>query len=201
MKASVKIVIAAIFFAGPAINSSAQKVKTEEKTKTQKTQTKTVAAILEKNTLTSDFYSYLKRDKLTEDLNSDTKIYTIFAPANSVFTPATPAGQATGMNTIKPEVPANWADSYIVEGSWDVNAIMEQIKANNWKAQLTARNGNTLWATIENGAVKLTDDKGNSARIIKYNYMASNGVVHIIEGQLPMSAQPATAAPAAASGK
>lgn len=201
MKASVKIVIAAIFFSGLALNGSAQKVNTEEKTKIQKTQTKTVAAILEKNTLTSDFYSYLKRDKLTEDLNSDTKIYTIFAPANSVFTPAIPADQATGMNTVKPEIPANWADNYIVEGSWDVNAIMEQIKANNWKAQLTARNGNTLWATIENGAVKLTDDKGNSARIIRYNYMASNGVVHIIEGQLPMSVQPATAAPAAASGK
>lgn len=201
MKASVKIVIAAIFFAGLALNGFAQKAKTEEKTKAQKTQPKTVVSILEKNSMTSDFYSCLKRDKLTEELNSDTKIYTIFAPANSVFTPATPTDPATGMNTVKPEVPANWAENFIVEGSLDVNALMEQIKANNWKAQITTRNGNTLWATIENGAVKLTDDKGNSARIIKYNYMASNGVVHIIEGQLPLSAQPATAAPAATSGK
>lgn len=201
MKASVKIVIAAIFFAGTTLTGFAQNAKTQGKNNTQKAQPKTVASILEKNPQTSDFYNCLKRDKLTQELNSDNKIYTIFAPANSVFAPATPTDQATGANTVKPDVPANWAENFIVEGSLDVNALMEQIKANNWKAQITAKNGNTFWATIENGAVKLTDDKGNSAKIIKYNYMASNGVVHIIEGQLPMSAQPATAAPAAVSGK
>jgi len=198
MKVSVKILITAIFFSTLALNGLAQKTnKAEQKTKAQP---KTVVSIIEKNPQTTSFYNYLKRDNLTQELNSD-KIYTIFAPANSVFNP--PATQDSGMTTsvMKPEVPANWANGFIVEGAWDVNAIVEKIKANNWKAEIVTRSGSTLWATLENGAVKLTDDKGNSARIVKYNYMASNGVVHIIEGQLPMDSPMAPVTPAATSGK
>jgi uncharacterized surface protein with fasciclin (FAS1) repeats len=175
MNVSVKL-MAIILLGGIATNGFAQ---------TKKQPVKSVVSILEKTPETSVFLGHLKKNNLTGVLNTET-VFTIFAPVNSVFEKGTQQPDS-GININQvASLPANWCEGFITEGIFDLNAIIEQIRANNWKTQITTKNGAVLWATLDKGAVKLSDEKGNAARIVKYNLPAANGIVHIIEGNLPV---------------
>jgi uncharacterized surface protein with fasciclin (FAS1) repeats len=175
MNVSAKL-MAMILLTGITANGFAQ---------AKKQPVKSVVSILEKTPETSVFLGHLKKNNLTGVLNTET-VFTIFAPANSVFERGTPLPDSSmNINQATP-LPTNWCEGFITAGMLDLNAIIEQIRINNWKTQIITKNGNVLWATVENGAVKLSDDKGNAARIVKYNLPAANGVVHIIEGNLPV---------------
>ena len=110
--------------------------------------------------------------------------FTVFAPTNDAFGKL-PAG--TVETLLKPENKAALTGIltyHVVAGKLDAKAVGAAIKAGGGKAELTTVAGGKLTASIENGKVKITDAKGNSAYVTAADLNASNGVIHVIDSVL-----------------
>lgn len=108
--------------------------------------------------------------------------FTVFAPTNAAFAKL-PAG--TVETLLKPENKATLSGIltyHVVSGNLDANAVISAIKAGNGKAVLTTVQGGTLTGTLDNGKVKLTDEKGNSVLVTATDLKGTNGVIHVIDG-------------------
>ncbi len=132
----------------------------------------------------SDVHSTLvaavKAGDLVETLKSKGP-FTVFAPVNDAFAKL-PAGTVDFL--LKPENKSTLVKIltyHVVAGNLDANAVVAAIKAGNGKAVLTTVSGNKLTATIDNGKVKLTDEKGGVAFITVTDLKGSNGVIHVID--------------------
>lgn len=110
--------------------------------------------------------------------------FTVFAPTNDAFAKL-PAG--TVETLLKPEnkgMLTGILTYHVVAGKVDAKAVAAAIKAGGGKAELTTVAGGKLTASVENGKVKITDAKGNSAYVTAADLNASNGVIHVIDGVL-----------------
>lgn len=107
--------------------------------------------------------------------------FTVFAPTNAAFAKL-PAG--TLETLLKPENKATLAKIltyHVIAGTFDAAAVVKAIKANNGSLSLTTVSGNKLVASIKQGKVTLTDEKGNSATVVTADLTATNGVIHVID--------------------
>jgi uncharacterized surface protein with fasciclin (FAS1) repeats len=107
--------------------------------------------------------------------------FTVFAPVNDAFAKL-PAGTVESL--LKPENKATLAKIltyHVVAGNLDAAAVVAAIKAGNGTAVLTTVSGNKLTATLENGKVKLIDEKGGVSYVVKTDLKGSNGVIHVID--------------------
>lgn len=107
--------------------------------------------------------------------------FTVFAPVNDAFGKL-PAG--TVDNLLKPENKATLAKIltyHVVAGNLDATAVLAAIKKGNGSVTLTTVSGGKLTASLDNGKVKLTDEKGGSAYVITTDLKGSNGVIHVID--------------------
>ena len=107
--------------------------------------------------------------------------FTVFAPTNDAFGKL-PAG--TVETLLKPEnkgMLTGILTYHVVAGKLDAKAVAAAIKAGGGKAELTTVAGGKLTASVENGKVKITDAKGNSAYVTAADLNASNGVIHVID--------------------
>lgn len=107
--------------------------------------------------------------------------FTIFAPVNDAFGKL-PAGTVDFL--LKPENKATLVKIltyHVVAGTLDANAVVAAIKAGKGNAVLTTVSGNMLTATIEDGKVKLTDEKGGVAFVTVTDLKGSNGIIHVID--------------------
>jgi uncharacterized surface protein with fasciclin (FAS1) repeats len=89
--------------------------------------------------------------------------FTVFAPTNDAFAKL-PAGTVESL--VKPESKATLTKIltyHVVAGNLDAAAVLAAIKKGNGTATLTTVSGGILKASLENGKVKLTDEKGGSA--------------------------------------
>lgn len=110
--------------------------------------------------------------------------FTVFAPTNDAFGKL-PAG--TVETLLKPEnkgMLTGILTYHVVAGKLDAKAVGAAIKAGGGKAELTTVAGGKLIASVENGKVKITDAKGNSAYVTAADLNASNGVIHVIDSVL-----------------
>ncbi|MGB4773228.1 MAG: fasciclin domain-containing protein [Chitinophagaceae bacterium] len=110
--------------------------------------------------------------------------FTVFAPTNDAFGKL-PAG--TVETLLKPEnkgMLTGILTYHVVAGKLDAKAVGAAIKAGGGKAELTTVAGGKLTASVENGKVKITDAKGNSAYVTAADLNASNGVIHVIDSVL-----------------
>lgn len=110
--------------------------------------------------------------------------FTVFAPTNAAFAKL-PAG--TVDNLLKPENKAALTGIltyHVVAGNLDAAAVIAAIKKGNGKVEIPTVAGGKLTATIENGKVILTDEKGRKATVVATDLKASNGVIHVIDGVL-----------------
>ena len=108
--------------------------------------------------------------------------FTVFAPVNEAFAKL-PAGTVEAL--LKPENKATLTKIltyHVVAGNLDAKAVIAAIEKGKGKAVLTTVSGGTLTASIDNGKVKLTDEKGSSAYVTATDLKASNGVIHVIDG-------------------
>lgn len=108
--------------------------------------------------------------------------FTVFAPTNAAFSNL-PAG--TVETLLKPENKASLAGIltyHVVSGNVDAAAVIAAIKAGKGKAVLTTVQGGKLTGSLDNGKVKLTDEKGNSVFVTSTDLKGTNGVIHIIDG-------------------
>ena len=107
--------------------------------------------------------------------------FTVFAPTNAAFSKL-PAG--TLETLLKPENKATLAKIltyHVIAGTFDAAAVVKAIQANGGSLSLTTVSGNKLVASIKQGKVMLTDEKGNSATVVAADLTATNGVIHVID--------------------
>ncbi len=108
--------------------------------------------------------------------------FTVFAPTNAAFAKL-PAG--TVETLLKPENKSTLTSIltyHVVSGNVDAAAVMAAIKSGKGKAELTTVQGGKLTASLDNGKVKLTDEKGNFVFVTATDLKGTNGVIHVIDG-------------------
>lgn len=107
--------------------------------------------------------------------------FTVFAPVNDAFSKL-PAGTVDFL--LKPEnknALTKILTYHVVAGNLDAAAVLSAIKKGNGTAGLITVSGGMLNATLDNGKVKLTDEKGGSAYVTVTDLKGSNGVIHVID--------------------
>jgi uncharacterized surface protein with fasciclin (FAS1) repeats len=107
--------------------------------------------------------------------------FTVFAPVNDAFGKL-PAGTVDYL--LKAENKAALAKIltyHVVAGNLDAAAVLAAIKKGNGSASLTTVSGGILMASLDNGKVKLTDEKGGTAYVTVTDLKGSNGVIHVID--------------------
>jgi uncharacterized surface protein with fasciclin (FAS1) repeats len=107
--------------------------------------------------------------------------FTVFAPTNSAFGKLP---QGTLDVLLKPENKQELSKiltCHVVEGSFDAVTISEAIKKGNGTAVLETLGGAKLTATISDGKVKLTDEKGGVSFVTAADVKGTNGIIHVID--------------------
>lgn len=107
--------------------------------------------------------------------------FTVFAPTNDAFAKL-PKG--TVENLLKPENKASLAKIltyHVIAGNLDAAAVLKAIKDGKGKVKLKAVSGGNLTASLKNGKVILTDEKGGIANVTATDLKAGNGVVHVLD--------------------
>ncbi len=110
--------------------------------------------------------------------------FTVFAPTNEAFQRLAPG---TLDQLMKPEQKASLAKLltyHVVAGKLDAEALKKQVEAGGGTATLTTVEGQPLKATLENGALVLTDVGGGKSYVTQYDVEQSNGIVHVVNGVL-----------------
>jgi uncharacterized surface protein with fasciclin (FAS1) repeats len=128
----------------------------------------------------STLVAAVKAAGLVETLKSSGP-FTVFAPVNEAFAKL-PAGTVEYL--LKAENKATLVKIltyHVVAGNLDAAAVVAAIKAGNGTAVLTTVSGNKLTASLDNGKVKLTDEKGGVSFVILADLKATNGVIHVID--------------------
>lgn len=122
----------------------------------------------------------VKAAGLVETLSSPGP-FTVFAPTNQAFAKL-PAG--TVETLVKPENKGTLTTIltyHVVAGRLSSADIAAKIKAGGGKAMLKTVQGESLTATMRNGALVLTDAKGGASRVSIANVFQSNGVIHVVD--------------------
>jgi uncharacterized surface protein with fasciclin (FAS1) repeats len=106
--------------------------------------------------------------------------FTVFAPVNEAFANL-PKGTLESL--LKPENKATLAKIltyHVVAGNLDAAAVVKAIKDGKGKVTVKTVSGGSLTASLENGKVILTDEKGRTSTVVATDLKAGNGVVHVI---------------------
>jgi hypothetical protein len=107
--------------------------------------------------------------------------FTVFAPTNAAFAKL-PAG--TVETLLKPENKATLAKIltyHVVAGKVTAAELIGMIKTGGGSATLTTVSGGKLVASIMDGKVVLTDEKGGTATVTQADVMQKNGVIHVTD--------------------
>lgn len=110
--------------------------------------------------------------------------FTVFAPTNEAFGRLAPGTLDT---LLKPEQKPSLTKVltyHVVPGKLDSAALKAQVEAGGGTATLTTVEGQPIKATLENGALVLTDVGGGKSYVTQYDVEQSNGVVHVVNGVL-----------------
>ena len=107
--------------------------------------------------------------------------FTVFAPSNAAFDKL----QArTVESLLKPEIKATLSKIltyHVVAGNLDAVAVIKAIIDGKGKVVVKTVSGGTLIASLKEGKVILTDEKGGKATVVATDLKARNGVVHVID--------------------
>lgn len=110
--------------------------------------------------------------------------FTVFAPVNAAFD-RLPAGTVDTL--LKPENKDQLVKVltyHVVAGKISSAELVKMIKKGHGKAELKTVEGGTLTATLEDGKVMLTDEKGGMATVTIADVYQSNGAIHVIDSVL-----------------
>jgi uncharacterized surface protein with fasciclin (FAS1) repeats len=102
--------------------------------------------------------------------------FTVFAPTDAAFEKL-PAGTLDTL--LKPENKDQLAA--ILKYHVASGAVMAKDVT---PGTIKTVNGENMTVTVNNGNVTLTDGRGNKAKVVTTDLVASNGVVHVIDGVL-----------------
>ncbi|HEY0113596.1 MAG TPA: fasciclin domain-containing protein [Allosphingosinicella sp.] len=120
---------------------------------------------------------------LTETL-SGAQPYTLFAPTEAAFQKL-PAGSANGL--LAPEAKGQLVallTGHIVPGVVTAKDLGRAIERGKGKAQLATVGGTNLTFSQSGDAITVSNGAGGQARVVQSDHMASNGVIHGLDGVL-----------------
>lgn len=140
----------------------------------------TVVAVAQGNPDFSTLVSAVQAAELVDTLNGAGP-FTVFAPTNAAFEKI-PADTLNGL--LQPEqrdALTSVLTYHVVAGQVDAAALTQQIEQGGGSATLTTVQGGTLTASVVDGTVTLTDEAGNTSRVVMADVAASNGVIHAID--------------------
>ncbi|HEY0784703.1 MAG TPA: fasciclin domain-containing protein [Acidobacteriaceae bacterium] len=107
--------------------------------------------------------------------------FTVFAPTNEAFDKL-PAGTVDTL--LKPENKDQLKKVltyHVVAGKMTSKEIAKAIKKGSGKATLTTVEGGTLTASMMDGKLMLTDEKGGMSTVTIKDVIQSNGVIHVVD--------------------
>ncbi len=139
------------------------------------TSSKNVVQIAEHNPQFTTLVAAIKAAGLVQTLEGPGP-FTVFAPTNKAFA-ALPKG--TLKTLLKPANKAELASIltyHVVPGALKASEISP--------GAVKTVNGATFTVNSANGKLTITDEKGSTVQVIKTNIIASNGVIHVINGVL-----------------
>lgn len=142
--------------------------------------TPTIVGVAASNDNFTTLVAAVKAANLVETLNSEGP-FTVFAPVNAAFDKL-PAGTVESL--LKPENIKTLTailTYHVVAGEFKAAAVVAAINENNGSFVIPTVQGGKLTASIKDGNVILTDEKGNTAKIILTDVDTSNGVIHAID--------------------
>lgn len=122
----------------------------------------------------------VKAADLVATLNSDGP-FTVFAPVNAAFDKL-PEGTVASL--LKPENKATLTailTYHVVAGKFMAADVLAAIKKNNGSFTIPTVQGGSLVASLKDGKVVLTDEKGGMSTVVLTDVAASNGVIHAID--------------------
>ncbi|SOE21661.1 Uncaracterized surface protein containing fasciclin (FAS1) repeats [Spirosomataceae bacterium TFI 002] len=107
--------------------------------------------------------------------------FTVFAPVNAAFEKL-PEGTVASL--LKPESKATLTavlTYHVVAGKFLAGDVLAAIKENNGSFTIATVQGGVLTASLKDGKVVLTDEKGGMSTVVLTDVAASNGVIHAID--------------------
>ena len=107
--------------------------------------------------------------------------FTVFAPVNAAFEKL-PEGTVASL--LKPESKATLTavlTYHVVAGKFLAADVLAAIKENNGSFTIATVQGGVLTASLKDGKVVLTDEKGGMSTVVLTDVAASNGVIHAID--------------------
>jgi uncharacterized surface protein with fasciclin (FAS1) repeats len=140
----------------------------------------TVVAVAQGNPDFSTLVSAVQSAELVDTLNGAGP-FTVFAPTNAAFEKI-PAETRNGlMQPDQRDALTGILTYHVVPGRVDAAALTQQIEEGGGSATLTTVQGGTLTATVVDGTVTLTDEAGNTSKVVMADVAASNGIIHAID--------------------
>ena len=107
--------------------------------------------------------------------------FTVFAPTNDAFAKL-PSGAVDSLLLPENKSALQKVLTYhVVPGKMDAKKIMQAIRKGGGRASFRTVSGDTLTATMQNGGVLLTDEKGGTAMVTTADVYQKNGVIHVID--------------------
>jgi uncharacterized surface protein with fasciclin (FAS1) repeats len=70
---------------------------------------------------------------------------------------------------------------HVIAGTFDAATVVKAIADAKGSLALKTVSGGTITASVKNGKVVLTDEKGGIATVVATDLKAGNGIVHVID--------------------
>lgn len=107
--------------------------------------------------------------------------FTVFAPTNAAFEKLPKGTVETLLKAENKATLAKVLTYHVVAGNFNAAAVVKAITTAGGSLSLKTVSGGTLTASLKDGKVILTDEKGGVATIIATDLDATNGVIHVID--------------------
>lgn len=140
----------------------------------------TIVGVAVGNDNFSTLVAAVKAADLVATLSSEGP-FTVFAPINTAFDKL-PDGTVSTL--LKPESKGTLTavlTYHVVAGKFMAADVIAAINKNNGSFSVKTVQGGMLTATIKDGKVVLTDEKGGMSTVVMTDVAASNGVIHAID--------------------
>jgi len=107
--------------------------------------------------------------------------FTVFAPVNAAFAKL-PAGTVDYLLKAENKATLTKVLTYhVIAGTFDAATVVKAITDAKGSLALKTVSGGTITASLKNGKVILTDEKGGTATVVATDLKAGNGIIHVID--------------------
>ena len=107
--------------------------------------------------------------------------FTVFAPTNAAFGKLPKGTVETLLKSENKEKLQAILTYHVVKGNLMAADVVGALKENKGKMKVKTLGGSELTVALEGENVKLYDNNGNSATVVKTDVKTSNGVIHVID--------------------